>query len=254
MKVALVTGASSGMGREFVKEILQDSCLDAEEIWLLARRQNRMEEWIQRYPDRRFRLFPLDLQQESSYSLIRNALKEEKARICCFVHAAGFGLMGKIEEISEQEQLEMIDLNVKSTVALSQMIIPFLQPGARLIYLASAAAFLPQPGFAVYAAGKSFVLSFVRSLRREIRQKDCRITAVCPGAVKTEFLKRAAREKTLPAYKQLVMADKKKVVKKAWKDNGKNKEISIYGLPMKAFALAAKVLPHSMLLTFVKEG
>ena len=117
--------------------------------------------------------------------------------------------------------------------------------------MASAVAFLPQPGFAVYAASKAFVLSYVRALRAESREKQLRVTAVCPGAVKTEFFNRALTKKHLPAYKKLVMADPKKVVKKAWQDNEKNKEVSVYGTVMKLTHLVTKLLPHSLFLQFI---
>ena len=120
-----------------------------------------------------------------------------------------------------------------------------------MYYMASAAAFLPQPGFAVYAASKAFVLSYVRALRAENRERQLRVTAVCPGAVKTEFFNRALTKKHLPAYKKLVMADPKKVIKKAWKDNEQNKEISVYGKAIKLTHLVTKILPHSLFLQFI---
>ena len=120
-----------------------------------------------------------------------------------------------------------------------------------MIYLASASAFLPQPGFAVYAASKAFTLSYVRALRAECRQRKLKITAVCPGAVKTEFFNRALEKKHLPAYKKIVMANPEKVVKKAWEDNKKGKEVSVYGKAIQLTHLAAKLLPHRFFLQFM---
>ncbi len=120
-----------------------------------------------------------------------------------------------------------------------------------MIYFASAAAFLSHPCFAVYVASKAFVLSYVRSLRAENRHRGLKITAVCPGSVKTEFFDRAAARKPMAPYKKLVMADAGKVVDQAWKDNLRNKEISVYGLPMKGFFLATKLLPHGCFLHFM---
>ena len=110
-----------------------------------------------------------------------------------------------------EEQAEMVDVNCRSVVEVSSLVLPYMKYRGRMIYMASAAAFLPQPGFAVYAASKAFVLSYVRALRAESREKQLRVTAVCPGAVKTEFFNRALTKKHLPAYKKLVMADPKKV-------------------------------------------
>ena len=159
--------------------------------------------------------------------------------------------MGKIQDISMEEQAEMVDVNCRSVVEISSLLLPYMKYRGRMIYMASAAAFLPQPGFAVYAASKAFVLSYVRALRAENRERQLRVTAVCPGAVKTEFFNRALTKKHLPAYKKLVMADPKKVIKKAWKDNEQNKEISIYGKAIKLTHLVTKILPHSLFLQFI---
>ncbi len=247
MKIALITGASSGMGKVFVKTLLQ-SGMDVDEIWLAARRQERMKSFQSLYPDRKFRILPLDLAREDHLEELREMIRDEKPRIDLLVHSAGFGVMGDVGELSERVLSEMVDLNCRSVVEIAAMCLPFMGPGGRMIFMASGAAFLPQPGFAVYAAGKAFVLSFVRALRAEKAARGLRITAVCPGAVKTEFFNRALEKKDLPPIKKMVMADPKKVVKKAWKDNAAGKEISVYGRSMKAFHLITKILPHSILL------
>lgn len=252
MNIGIVTGASSGMGKEFVKTILR-SDMDLDEIWVIARRVERLNAWPEHYPEKKFRILPLDLQKEVDLSKFRETIEECQPKIKVFVHSAGFGIMGKIREIPAQEQTEMVDVNCKSVVALTCAVLPFMEQSSRMIYIASAAAFIPQPGFAVYAASKSFVLSYVRSLRREVMHENIKVTAVCPGAVKTEFFNRAAKNKPLPAYKKMVMADLKKVVKKAWKDNGKDKEMSVYGKTMKSFWLITKVIPHNFFLHFMKE-
>lgn len=251
MKVAIVTGASSGMGKEFVNTLIRAN-EEVEEIWVIARREDRLKRWAELYDKPIFRVMPLDLQKQDHIETLRKTLQEVQPEIQCFIHSAGFGIIGTIEEISEEEQLEMVDVNCRSVVALTKIILPYMAGGGRMLYMASAAAFMPQPGFAVYAASKAFVLSFVRSLRRETKKKNLKITAVCPGSVKTEFFCRAAENKHLPSYKKLVMADLKKVVKKAWKDNGNNVEVSVYGRLMKGFHLITKLLPHSLLLKFVK--
>lgn len=250
MRVAIVTGATSGMGKEMVRRILEKE-KDFDEIWLLGRRKLRLKHWRERYPEVDFRLLSLDLTDEADREKFAALLELEEPEIALFVHAAGFGVMGSITELSIAEQEEMVDLNVRSTVSMTGYVLPYMEKKGRMIYFASAAAFLPQPGFAVYAASKAFVLSYVRSLRAESRDRGLRITAVCPGAVKTEFFTRATLHKALPAYKKLVMADPAKVVKKAWKDNEKGKEISVYGLPMKGFRLVTKLLPHRCFLRFM---
>lgn len=250
MRIGIITGASSGMGKEFVKLTMNEQ-MRLDEIWVIARRKDRLEAWRKHYTEQTFRVFPLDLQKKEDLAYLRNTLREIRPEIALLIHCAGFGIMGRIDEIPAEEQTEMVDVNCRSVVELTTMVLPYMEEGGRMLYVASAAAFLPQPGFAVYSATKAFVLSFVRSLRVELRKKDYRITVVCPGAVKTEFFNRAAEKKHLPAYKKMVMADPKKVVKKAWKDNLAGKEISVYGKPMKLFHTASKVVPHRWILHFM---
>ena len=252
MNIGIVTGASSGMGKEFVNTILK-SDMDLDEIWVVARREERLKTWQQHYPEKGFRIFSLDLQKREDLEKISAAITQYNPKIKVFVHSAGFGVMGKIEELSREEQMEMVEVNCRSVVSLTCAVLPYMESGGRLIYIASAAAFLPQPGFAVYAASKAFVLSYVRSLRREVTKRNIKITAVCPGAVKTEFFNRATVHKPLPAYKKMVMADLKKVVKKAWKDNEKDKEISVYGKAMKSFWVTTKIVPHNFFLHFMRK-
>ncbi len=247
MKVGIITGASSGMGKAFVKTVLQ-SRMELDEIWLIARREERMKGWESIYPDRTFRIFPLDLSEKESYQVLADRLADGEIQIDLLIHSAGFGMMGDIADLSGEEQAEMVDLNCRSVVELTTTCLPYMGPEGRMIYMASGAAFLPQPGFAVYAASKAFVLSFVRALRAEKGNRTRKITAVCPGAVKTEFFNRALEKKDLPPIKKMVMADPGKVVRKAWRDNMAGREISVYGKPMKLFRLATRILPHSFLL------
>ena len=227
MNIGIITGASSGMGKEFVKLTMQNH-LDLDEIWVIARRKERLEAWPSLYKEQKFRILPLDLQKKEDVECLKQILEETQPHIELFVH-----------------------VNCRSVVEISSLLLPYMKYRGRMIYMASAAAFLPQPGFAVYAASKAFVLSYVRALRAENRERQLRVTAVCPGAVKTEFFNRALTKKHLPAYKKLVMADPKKVIKKAWKDNEQNKEISVYGKAIKLTHLVTKILPHSLFLQFI---
>ena len=250
MRIAIVTGASSGMGKIFVKTII-NQMKGLDEVWIIARREKRLTSFGTMYETVAFRPLVMDLQKEEDIERLRQMLKDEKPEIACLVHSAGFGIMGRIDDLPARDQEEMVDVNCKSVVSIANMTLPYMEPGGRMIFMASASAFLPQPGFAVYAASKAFVLSFVRALRAEARDRKLRITAVCPGAVRTEFFDRALVREELPVYKKLVMADPKKVVKKAWRDNGRNVEVSVYGLPIRMTRAAAKLLPHKLLLSFM---
>lgn len=249
MRIALVTGASSGMGKEFVK-IIAGSKLSLDEIWLIARRKDRLQALAEEIAPLRCRILPLDLTDRDDLETLKKELKTVKPKIAVLVHCAGFGVMGNIGAIADEEK--MVDLNCRTVVQLTGMAKPYIVRGGRMIYLASAAAFIPQPGFATYAASKAFVLSFVRALRVEMARRRVRITAVCPGAVKTAFFHTAERYVKLPEFKKYVMADPRRVVETAWQDNGRNREVSVYSLPMKAFRLLTKMVPHGMILQIME--
>ena len=251
MNIGIITGASSGMGKEFVKLTMQNH-LDLDEIWVIARRKERLEAWPSLYKEQKFRILPLDLQKKEDVECLKQILEETQPHIELFVHCAGFGIMGKIQDISMEEQAEMVDVNCRSVVEISSLLLPYMKYRGRMIYMASAAAFLPQPGFAVYAASKAFVLSYVRALRAENRERQLRVTAVCPGPVNTEFFNIAENGVERAWYKDLFMSRAKDVVRQALKDSVQKKEVSVYGTSMKLLMFASKVVPHSVALGVLK--
>ena len=117
-----------------------------------------------------------------------------------------------------------------------------------LIQLASSAAFLPQPGFGIYAASKSFVLSFTRALRQELKHRKISVTAVCPGPVDTPFFSIAEETGEAFLFKKMFMVPKEKVVQKALHDTFRGKDLSVYGLPMKIMHVGCKILPQKLIL------
>ena len=249
MKIAIVTGASSGMGREMVYE-LADRFAALEEIWVIARRKERLDEFDGRLPVK-CRKFVLDLSRQEDRIKLSDALEQIRPEVKILVNAAGFGATGAVGTVSEQESIGMIRLNCEALTAVTECVLPYISSNSRIIQFASAAAFLPQPGFAVYAASKAFVLSYSRGLNAELRKKQITVTAVCPGPVKTEFFDIALHGGKLTSYKKWVMVKPKKVVRQAIRDSQMGREISIAGLPMKLFFILCKVLPHRLLMQFI---
>ena len=248
MKIAVITGASSGMGREMVLQI-NDRIPNVDELWLIGRRRERLEA-LDRMLTKRTRIFALDLLTEAALSEYAGMLSAEQPEIVFLVNAAGFGCIGSVEQLSCAEQLNMIDVNVRALTAMCRFSLPYMAKHSRIINFASSASFLPQADFAVYAASKSYVLSFSRALNEELISagRDCRVLAVCPGPVKTEFFDLAERSGKIPVYKYLFMADCRKVVKLALMDSVLKKDVSVYGGTMKLLRLGASLLPHGLLL------
>lgn len=251
MKIAVITGASSGLGREAAFQ-LADRYGIMEEIWLIARRKELLEELDGRFPAR-IRCFGIDVTDAAQRKELEDALDLYKPEVKFLVNAAGFGKLGEIQEITQEDESGMIRLNCEALCAVTRIVLPYMSANSRILQFASAAAFLPQAGFAVYAATKSFVLSYSRALNVELKNRGIVVTAVCPGPVDTEFFTVAETGRKMPAYKKLVMAKPKKVVKTALQDSAAGKTISVHGLPMKLFSLLCKVMPHDLILKLMEQ-
>lgn len=250
MKIAIITGASSGMGREAARQIA-DRFSGIQEVWLISRRLDRMQELEKTIPVTA-RCFSIDLTDEAQLESLKKELEMRKPDVKILVNASGFGKIGKIGELPLGDESGMIKLNCEALCTVTHMVIPYMSDNSRILQFASAASFLPQPGFAVYAATKAFVLSYSRALRIELRSRRIGVTAVCPGPVKTEFFDIAETTGQIPLYKRLVMADPHKVVKLAIRDCMAGKSVSVYGYLMKAFCLLCKVLPHDFILNIMQ--
>ena len=238
MKIAVVTGASSGIGREFVRQ-LGYFYRSLDEIWVIARRRERLEGLGEnsRFP---FRIFCGDLTKKQIYKDLSAALAGTRPDIRMLVNAAGFGKSGSVEAVAAENiraQTDMIDLNCRALTKITLLCLPCMGRGSRIVNLASAAT-------------KSYVLSFSRSLGAELREKGICVTAVCPGPVDTEFFS-VSGGLTNP-LKKLTMAEAEDVVRRALKDSRAGRSLSIFGLPMRAAFLGAKLVPHSLILRMMQ--
>lgn len=250
MKIGIVTGASSGLGKEFVKQ-MEHLYKELDEIWVIARRRERLEE-LKSCMFTNVRILEGNLCQNSIYEEISVLLKEKTPNIRMLVNAAGFGKIGEVKKLSTEEQLDMIELNCKALTHMTKLCIPYMTKGSRIVNIASAAAFCPQPSFSVYAATKSYVLSFSRSLRSELSSDEIFVTTVCPGPVETEFFD-VAGQREQNQMKAAVTVKPEAVVKQALLDARDGKELSVYGAAMKGAEAATKLLPHSVILKVMKK-
>ena len=248
-RVAVITGASSGIGREFAKIIDKKfSCID--EIWLIARRQDRLED-LREEINKPSLIISHDISEKSFAQYYKKMLKQEKAGIKILINSAGYGIIGSVEETGNEVSVGMVKTNCEGLTTVTQLSLPYMMKKSRIINLASSAAFLPQPSFAIYAASKSYVLSFSRALGMELKNKEVFVTAVCPGPVATDFFRIAEDGNKRAWFKDLFMSDCHSVVKKAMNDSIARKEISIYGNTMKAFYIVSKIIPHRIMLKFL---
>lgn len=249
MKIAVITGASSGIGKEFAIQIARRyGKLD--EIWLIARRKERMEA-LQKQLRIPVRIFAMDLCNDEDLHQFKEYLEEAAPDIKLLVNSAGCGRIGRVDEIDVVEQCNMIDINCKALTMFSGLCLPYISSHSRIINIASAAAFSPQPNFAVYAATKAYVLSYSRALNVELKSRKITVTSVCPGPVDTDFFDLAG-DKDGKSFKKNLRADVDKVVTQAIKDAALGNELSIYGTAMKMAKGASKVLPHKIIMSVFK--
>ena len=246
MRIAIVTGASSGMGREFVKQVSKKEKFD--EIWVIARRKEALES-LKKEVKAKVRPITLDLQNPKSFETYKKLLAEEKPEVALLANIAGYGKFGKYDEISLDDCLGMIDLNCKALVAMSQLTIPYMKRGSKILQLDSLSAFQPVPYLNVYGSSKSFVLSYSRALNRELKTKGIRVMSVNPGWVKTEFFDHATKSSNDAITYFNVMYDAKDVIKTAIRDlYHTKKDVSIHGFQIKAQVLLVKLLPHKIVM------
>lgn len=249
MKTAIVTGASSGMGREFAKEIYR-RYVNIEEVWIIARSEDKLNALKSEMGRKGVHVLPLDLTKDEDLEKYKKELEAKKPEVCILVNSAGYGKIGTFEEVGYEHNRGMVKTNCQALTDVIYLTLPYMKFSGQIINLASSAAFVPQAEFATYAATKSYVLSLSRALKYELSDRQISVTAVCPGPVKTEFFDVAQSDggrKPKP-FKMLFMAKPKKVVTKAMNDARKGKEKSVYGISMQLFEVLCKVLPHSVIL------
>ena len=197
MKIAVITGASSGMGREFVYALDRDEEFD--ELWVIARREQRLLE-LKEKCRAKIRPIVLDLQTRESFALYRELLEQEKPEIAVLVNAAGFGLFGAFMDMDMDRQLDIIDLNSRALTAMCYMSVPYMAKGSRLYIMGSMSSWQPVPYINVYGASKAYVLNFSRALGVELKDRGIKVMAVCPGWITTEFFDHAIHDDTISYF------------------------------------------------------
>ena len=246
-RIALVTGASSGMGRSFCFEIDK---LGLDEIWGVALHTDNVEN-MKKELKTPFKFFDLDLTKDESFKVIEDELKKEEVLIEWLVNASGYGKFGRYDDTDIASQIGMIDLNCKALTHLTLLSLTFMKEGARIVQFGSVASFQPVPYIAVYGATKAYVLSYSRALNRELKSRKISVTCICPFWTKTPFLDRATdvKMKNTVIKKYAALYDADKVVKRAMKGAIKRKEVVLYGFVSKAQVAMVKILPHSLVMS-----
>ncbi|MBW3091500.1 SDR family NAD(P)-dependent oxidoreductase [Bifidobacterium sp. 82T10] len=193
MDIAIVTGASSGLGAAFVEAIVS-RYRNLDEIWIIARREQRLRALADRYddPHMRIRVIPLDLAASESYEKLTELLKEMRPNIRILINNAGYEREGLLREMKPDDIRAMIDLNVAAMTMVNRACLPNMQHGSFEIVTGSVSSFAPIPWQAVYAASKAYVRFLTWAVREEERKRGVNVMLFSPGNMNTEMNVRGA--------------------------------------------------------------
>ena len=246
MKTAIITGASAGLGLEFLRA-MPKMFSEIEEYWLIARRKEKLLEAAKEVP-RQCRIFPLDLTKDESYDKIREVLEREEPEVEFLVNNSGCGYLGNVGEGELEKQTRMVDLNLKGLTAMTHLVIPYMPSGARIVNVSSIASFCPNARMTVYSASKSYVTAFTFGIGEELKEKGITATAVCPGPMDTAFIDIGGIKGHSKTFDILPYCDPQKVAEGALRAAAAGRSVYTPTPFYKFYRLIAKLVPTKLMM------
>lgn len=251
-RIAIITGASGGIGREFTRLMLQE---DVDEIWAIARNERKLGALREEFGEK---VVPVakDLTDSGELYSIGAMLSEANPVIAYLINNAGMAKMGSYEDFTLEEIESTIRINCSAIAVLCTLCIPYMIKGSRILNVSSSSSFQPLPYLNLYASTKAFARSYSRSLNVELRKTGITVTAVCPGWVDTELLMKEINE--IPVkFPGIVSAER--VAQTAMRDAKKGRDMSVCTLHVKRQHVLAKLFPqrtamHTWLFNIRKYG
>lgn len=247
MQIAIVTGASSGLGMEFAHAIIE-RYHELDEVWLIARRKERLELFADRHTNTTIRSLRLDLSKPESYDQLTGLLAEENPQIQILINNAGFEMQLRFDETSMTDIGSMIDLNVKGLTLLNAVCLPYMGKGSFEIVTCSVTSFAPTPGLAVYSATKAYASFFIKALRRELKPRQIKVLLLCPGNMDTEMNIRSNVKEKHSKIAKLPYLNLNKETRKALKKAEHGQGVYTPKLFYKGYRLLGKLLPSSLMM------
>ncbi len=254
MKTAIITGASSGLGKCFVKSMVAGGDLP-EEVWLIARRKDRMEESAALLARAGVRtvLLALDLSKPESIDALAARMEEEKPEITLLINNAGFGTLGNVAESDYHTQMDQVAVNCGALTGLTCAALRYMKPGSGIVNVCSIASFCPNPRMTVYCSTKAYVLHYTKSLAYELKDTGIHAVAVCPGPMRTEFLNVAGiTSENSKTFATLPYCDPQNVADKTLKALTGRGCVYTPRAFYKFYRVVAKVVPHNLLMPLSK--
>lgn len=249
MHVAIITGASSGLGTEYVETVIK-LYPHLDEVWLIARRKERLVGIAGKHKEINIRPNALDLSQNSAYDELERLLKQENPDIKILVNNAGFERPGAFISMEKADILSMIDLNIKGFTMINRICLPYMHSGSLGIMTCSVSSFCPVPNQAVYSASKIYVRFLSRALHEEVKPYGINIPAMCPGNMDTEMNPKGGTSQSAKVDR-LPFLDMKKITKKSIQLAKKGHTIYTPGKLYKLYRLASKVMPSALMVKII---
>lgn len=240
-RVAIITGASGGIGREFLKQMLQEK---VDEIWAVARNPEKLGKLKTDFGDK---IVPIskDLSQKTELLSFGETLATQKPVVVYLVNNAGVAKMGSYQDFSVEEVDKTISINCSALAVLCALCIPYMRKGSRILNISSESAFQPLPYLNLYAATKAFERSYSRALNIELRGTGITSTAVCPGWVDTELLMKEINGVRI-RFPGIVSPER--VARTALRDAKRGRDMSVCSLYAKYLHVLAKLLPQKVMM------
>ncbi len=250
MKIAIITGASSGLGREFLKNAPK-YYTDIEEYWIISRSREALEAAAGE-TDAKIRIIPLDLTLDDSIKQLKTELETASADVRLLVNNSGCGFLGNLDEVDADGQRLMIDLNVRALTMVTHAVLPFMHEHSSIINVSSIASFCPNARMTVYSSTKAYVTSFSRGLRYELRGRNINVCAVCPGPMETPFLAKGGIKGKSKTFETLPYCKVDATAISALKAAKKGKAVYTPTLFFKFYRVLAKLMPHAVIIPLAK--
>ena len=244
-KLAVITGASGGLGKEFVRQIIND----VDEVWAIGRNVAKLEAMKGEFGEAGSKIIPLqmDLSDIKSFDVLSGRLDSEGGasaeEISWLINNAGAGRFAPSTDFSTEELAAGITTHCTAIASICNICLPYMKAGDHLVNVASQSAFSPLPYMNLYAATKAFVYSYSRALREELRETGIVVTTICPGWIKTALLPETLNGRKVN-FPFLVTADK--VAAKAIRDARRGKALSIYRFAVRYVSWLQRHCPSSL--------
>jgi len=238
-RVAIVTGATGGIGSEFIRQIASDENID--EIWAVGRNAEKLDELASKYT----KVVPLEADLSKGIAEISDKLKSSKPDVKLLINNAGTGYMGYFDKMGTDKVESLCMLNCTVPAMLVSECLPYMKEGSGILNVASSSSFQPNPYLTMYSASKVFVKNFSRALGVELKKRGIKVTCSCPGWVDTGML---PKEKNGKKIHYTGMISTEKVVRKALADLRRGRELSLPSFFAKYFRVYSKLMPTKLVM------